>query len=165
MTLLIAVLFGLVMIAADQFTKILVLNTFAKSTDAITVIPGVVSFYHVDNTGAGFSILEGKTLFLVIFTVICIAVVIWIIASRKCPQPIMDWGLCLIVSGGLGNLIDRVFRGGAVVDFIRTDFIDFPVFNVADICITIGAALVIIYFIWDYVREIKHKKVSGNGKD
>ena len=58
----------------------------------------------------------------------------------------------------MGNFIDRIFRNGAVVDFIKTDFISFPIFNVADICITVGAGLLILYFILDMINEQKNKK-------
>ncbi len=76
----------------------------------------------------------------------------------KYRSTLTNWGFCLVISGGVGNLIDRVFYGGQVVDFISTDFMDFPVFNVADICVTVGAALVILYFVIDTVNE-------KNGKD
>ena len=83
------------------------------------------------------------------------------IVTKKFKSPLTDWGFCLILSGGLGNFLDRVFRGGLVVDFIKTDFIDFPIFNVADICVTVGAGFIILYFLLDTIKDYKSKKGSS----
>ena len=74
------------------------------------------------------------------------------------------WGLVLVVSGGIGNLIDRVFRGGKVIDFLDFEFWpDFPVFNVADCSIVIGVGILLLYFVIDTVNDIKMKRAQkGN---
>ena len=68
---------------------------------------------------------------------------------------LLFWAITLVLSGGLGNMIDRIFNNGKVVDFICLEFIDFPVFNIADCAIVIGAGLLILYFIRDLIKERK----------
>lgn len=146
------------MILADQLTKTLVLDTIAVTGDTVPLIKGVLSFYYTENTGAGFSIFTGQTLFLIVFTVIVMALIVFLLIKGTFKHTLTNWGFCLVLSGGIGNLIDRIFNGGAVVDFIKTEFIDFPIFNVADICVTIGASLIILYFVIDLIKETKSKK-------
>lgn len=161
MSIIFPAVVSLVMLVADQVTKAMVVSYFEGNDVSVPVIKGVLSFCFVENNGAGFSILAGNTLFLIVFTALAMALVVYLLVSGKFRSPLSDWGFCLILSGGLGNFIDRVSRGGLVVDFIKTDFMDFPVFNVADICVTIGAALVILYFICDTVKEKKGSKSDG----
>lgn len=158
MTLVIAAVLSVIMVIIDQLTKAAVVAYFGGTAESVTLIPGVLSFCHVENTGAGFSILSGKTVFLILFTAAAMAIILYLLYKRRYKHPLTDWGFCLVLAGGIGNMIDRVFRGGAVVDFIRTDFINFPVFNVADICVTLGAGLIVIYFIIDAAHDSKAKK-------
>ena len=78
---------------------------------------------------------------------------------------LLIWAVSLVVSGGIGNLIDRVFRGGKVVDFLHFEFFpSFPIFNIADIAVVMGAGLLILYFIVDTVKESKkNKEKAQNG--
>jgi len=161
MSIIIAAAVGLLMLVADQVTKAMVVSYFEDTGGTVTVIKGVFSFCFVENDGAGFSILAGNTIFLICFTAIAMVLVVYLLISGKFKHPLTDMGFCLVLSGGLGNFIDRVFRDGLVVDFIKTDFMDFPVFNVADICVTVGAGLLLLYFLLDTVKEYKHKKGSG----
>ena len=160
MTLVIAAVLSGILVIVDQLTKAAVVAYFGSRAFSVTVIPGVLSLCHVENTGAGFSIFSGKTVFLILFTAAAMAFILYLMIKRCYKHPLTDWGFCLVLAGGVGNMIDRVFRGGAVVDFIRTDFINFPVFNVADICVTVGAGLIILYFILDAVREGKKKNAA-----
>lgn len=160
MTLVIAAVLSGILVIVDQLTKAAVVAYFGSRAFSVTVIPGVLSLCHVENTGAGFSIFSGKTVFLILFTAAAMAFILYLMIKRCYKHPLTDWGFCLVLAGGVGNMIDRIFRGGAVVDFIRTDFINFPVFNVADICVTVGAGLIILYFILDAVREGKKKNAA-----
>lgn len=164
MSLIIASVVGVVMLIADQLTKAAVVSSFENTDRVVPVIKGVFSFCFVENNGAGFSMLAGNTLFLIIFTAIAMALVAYLLISRKYKSALTDWGFCLILSGGLGNFIDRVFRNGFVVDFIKTDFMDFPIFNVADICVTVGAGFIVLYFLLETIKEYKAKKGSSNNE-
>ena len=153
---------GILMLAFDFFSKILVLNNLKGTNKIITLIDGVLSLGYRGNDGAGFSILSGHTEFLIIFTILAILAITYLLIKGTYRSVLTNWGFMLIISGGLGNLIDRLFRNGVVVDFIRFDFINFPVFNIADICVTIGAGLVILYFLIEVIKEYKAK---GNKND
>lgn len=158
-TLVVAIVVAVAMLLIDRLTKYAATAFFAAEAygKSVPVINGVVSLCYRTNSGAGFSILEGKLLFLIIFTALAMAFIVYIFCTGKTAHPLTDWGYCLVLSGGIGNLIDRIFYG-EVVDFICLDFINFPVFNVADICVTVGTALVLLYFIIDLVRENNAKK-------
>lgn len=133
-------------IIVDQFTKYLVINNISPS-DIVEVLPGIFEFVYVKNTGAAFNILSGKLGLLSIISVaVGVGVVLYVII-KKPQSKLLRTALLLLVSGALGNAIDRIFRG-FVVDFICLEFIDFPVFNFADILITIGAGLYIIYLLF-----------------
>lgn len=165
MSLIVATIVSVLMIAVDRITKAWAVGAFADRVQRIPVIRGILSFYYVENDGAGFSILSGRTIFLIVFSSLAMLFVLYLIVSRKLKSPVADWGLCLILSGGIGNLIDRISRGGRVIDFIKTDFIDFPIFNVADICVTVGAGLIILYFIIDAVKDARKKRTEKENKN
>lgn len=158
MSLKLASIISAVMLIIDRITKVLAQNTLAISGDNPPIIKGILSLYYTENTGAGFSVLSGRTGFLIAFTIIVMVLIVVMLVKGTFKHMLTDWGFCLVLSGGIGNLIDRVFNDGAVVDFIKTDFIDFPIFNVADICVTIGAVLIILYFVVDLVNDQKNSK-------
>lgn len=134
---------AVLIVILDQISKLLVVQHIGVY-DSIPVIPGLFEFVYVKNTGAAFSIMNHMTWLLGLISVVfCVLVVVYVL--KKKPQS--KWyllSLTLLFGGALGNGIDRIFRG-YVVDFIKTSFIDFPVFNVADIAITTGAVMLIIY--------------------
>lgn len=138
-----------IIIALDQISKYWVVNSIGP-TDSITVIPNMIDFVYVKNTGAAFSFLADKTNGIIFLSCISVAFcvgVIWFMIKKKPQNKLLTISLALMLSGAFGNVIDRLFRG-YVVDFIETIFINFPVFNIADIAITIGAALVIIFVLF-----------------
>ena len=109
----------------------------------VQLIPGVVSVHSLRNSGMAFSMLSGHFWLLTVFTALLIAGILFYLLSRPGEPPLLRAGLWLIAGGGLGNLFDRVTTG-AVIDFIRLDFVDFAIFNLADVCICAGAALVLL---------------------
>lgn len=137
MTFFLYILFTVAVVAADQFTKYLTLANIPLHAD-VPFIPGFLGFTYVQNTGAAFSSFEGQQwLFAAIFVVLTVAIV-W--EYFKSPMPFNKferWCIASIYAGGLGNMIDRI-RLGYVVDMIETQFMRFPVFNVADCFITCG---------------------------
>ena len=128
-------------VAADQAVKYYVVTHLALY-DHAPLIPGIVELFHIQNTGGGFSILEGHTWVLTLLTAVLMAGIGLAMVKKLFPHPLAMWTLTAILGGGLGNLVDRV-RLGYVVDMFNFQFMSYPVFNVADIlvvCGTIGFA-------------------------
>lgn len=133
---------------SDRLSKLWVINN-AELGERFWGIDGFLGFMYVQNEGAAFSIMSGKLGLLSIVSIaFCIgAIVYWVI--KKPTNKLLCTALMLMVSGAAGNAVDRVLYG-YVVDFIATEFISFPVFNIADIAITVGAALIVLYaFLYD----------------
>ena len=130
----------------DRLTQLLAQKALAPGvrTDAL---PGLFRFVLVKNTGAAFNILSGRIGFLSIISLLFVIGVIWYMIVKKPQNRLFCIALMLLFSGAVGNMADRIFRG-FVVDFIKTVFIEFPVFNIADIAITCGAILLIIYLLF-----------------
>lgn len=159
MSAILAVICGLLIIGADQLTKYLVITNMAENQIIQNVIPGILNFNRIPpNTGAAFGIFQGQTWFLITVTCLIMVVCIGMLIRKTFDSKLMFWAICLVLSGGIGNLIDRIFRGGNVIDFLEFAFFEFPVFNVADCAVCIGAGLIVVYFIMDFVNDAKKKK-------
>ncbi len=132
---------------ADQVTKYLTVANIPLYTD-VDFIPGLVNLTYVQNTGAAFSAFRGmQWLFALIFAVFTV-VWIWEYFKKQMPFSAFErWCIAAVYGGGLGNMIDRV-RFGYVVDMIETQFIEFPVFNVADCFITCGCIAMMVSLIF-----------------
>lgn len=160
----ISVLIIIGLIILDQLTKYLVV-AYVAPVGAVPFIPHVVELRYVLNEGAAFSMFSGKQELLIIFTSIALLGLLYYVLFRK-PTGKMEYiALLLIVSGGIGNLIDRIFNGaqlfkGGVVDFFNLLFMDFAVFNVADCFVVVGVALWSIYLIFSELKERKTKKIQ-----
>ena len=136
-------LFALFIVAADQFTKFLTVANIALGEE-LPFLPGLLQLTYVQNTGAAFSSFEGQQwLFALIFAVFT-GLILWEYYKKPMGFSKFErWCIAAIYGGGLGNMIDRV-RMGYVVDMIETTFMEFPVFNVADCCITCGCILMLV---------------------
>lgn len=145
-------------IAFDQITKYLA-EAQLTGGKIVTFIPGVVQFRYARNTGMAFSLFSGARWFFVALTVVVCAGVLWYMFKDKCHSLWMYWSLGVVVSGGLGNLIDRV-RFGYVVDFIEPTFMNFAVFNIADSAVTLGAISLVIYLVCDLFKSKKEEKAD-----
>lgn len=137
---------SIIITVADQLIKYAVLNNIS-STDIITVIPEALQLVFVKNTGAAFSLLSGKTYVLSVVSIAVCVFLVWYLIKKRPQSKLFLVSTGLILGGALGNLIDRVFRN-YVVDYIELCFVRFPVFNLADIAITVGAVLLMIYVIF-----------------
>ena len=150
-------LFALAAAGVDQVTKLLVVRDIPLHGD-VPLLPGVLGLTHVHNDGAAFSSLRGmQGLFILIFLVFTGAVV-YEYFRKRLPFTRFD-RVCIaaVYGGGLGNLIDRV-RLGYVVDMLQTQFMDFPVFNIADCFITCGCAVLMVSLLLvhkDFWKESK----------
>ncbi|MDE7209713.1 MAG: signal peptidase II [Clostridia bacterium] len=153
------------LLASDLISKDIVMNRLGlNSYQSYTLIDGVFAIYPCFNDGASFSAFSGKTGFLIALTVILtiILAVIIILNALKCPKTswLFRWSMLLLISGGLGNLVDRVFCDGVVRDFIQYLFLDgifqklfktsFGVGNVADIYLVLGVFMICAYIVFDY---------------
>lgn len=143
-------LFGLLAViiaAADQITKIMIQKSFVTG-QSVEVIKGVLNFTYVKNEGAAFGIMQGAKVAFIIVTVAVFAAAFIYFKKYRPESPLFLTATAFVLSGAVGNLIDRVVLG-YVRDFIDVAFINFPVFNIADSMICIGAVLIVIYAFFD----------------
>ncbi len=148
------------LVGIDQLTKWLV-ATYIKPQQSVNLISiggkEWLNLTYQENTGAAFSILRDKQLFLIILTSIIILGVIILILTKRIKKTAYIWSFSLIIAGGVGNLIDRIVHN-YVIDFIDFRIIKFAVFNFADICAVVGTALLIIFYIIEEIKNSKAKK-------
>ena len=142
MTYLIYVFVVVSLVGIDHYTKFLVTNLIDLNS-SIKVIDGFFSLTYVQNYGAGFSIMQNETLFFYILTPICLVIFVYLLLKAK--DKLNKIALLLMISGTIGNFVDRIVNI-YVVDFLDFNIFgwDFPIFNFADICLTIGVFLYII---------------------
>ena len=147
MQYILMVLMGLGIVAADQLSKLWILGNIPLHAQ-LPAIPGLFHLTYVQNTGAAFSSFQGQQwLFMVVFAVLTVGV-IWEFKTRKMGfSTIERWCIAAIYAGGLGNMIDRV-RLSFVVDMIEVEFMNFPVFNVADCFITCGCIAMLVSLVF-----------------
>ena len=138
-------------VTVDQATKAAAVEVLDNGP--LTLVPGLINLVHVENTGAAFSIGEGSNLLFIVIAIAFIAVASFFVWNEDdLPLPI-TCTVGFVAGGGLGNLIDRIMNG-SVTDFISLAFIDFPVFNVADMFVTCGIVLtVVMYWRWESRQE------------
>lgn len=141
-------------VGLDRISKVIARRALS-TRGAKNALPGLLSWAYTENTGAAFSMLRGGGIFLILLTLLLVAALLAYLLRHPENDTAERAGLWLIISGGIGNLWDRLFYGG-VVDFIRLDFIRFPIFNIADICVCCGAAMVILSLFTAELRRKKH---------
>ncbi len=156
MSIIFCIVFCLLLIGTDQLTKYLVVE-YLKPIEYVDVIDNVLRLRYVENTGAVFGSFATHTIVLTIVSIILIGFVIGFLIKNKNQSKFINVCLLLMVSGGIGNVIDRI-RLKYVVDFIEPLFVDFAVFNFADCLITVGAFALMIYLIIDLVKDFKKQK-------
>lgn len=144
-------------VVIDYIIKILVINNL-KPISSLEIIPGLFSLNYVENKGAAFGMLANARWIFIVFTIAVIIFFIIFLFWKKPTSKLLNVAFILIIGGGIGNLIDRIFYG-YVVDYLSISFFP-PVCNFADYCVTIGAFLLVIYlmFITDYTKKNKELK-------
>lgn len=143
---------GIVIILLDQITKIILIDKY------ITVIPKFLKFTYTMNKGAAFG-LGTPVIVLIINILIVIGVFIFVYKYRNKISNYIP--ITMILAGGIGNLIDRIFRG-FVVDFIDVNLFNFPNFNIADISICLGS-IILIFVLWKDDKSNKENKKKPHG--
>mgnify|MGYP000501273004 FL=1 len=141
MLLGIAIVIILILTICDQLLKSWVAFSIVLGGSK-QLIPGIIELTNLRNSGAAWSIFEGQQTFFTIITIVAIIVIGYFIWQYRKNIPMLI-GLSLIMAGTIGNFIDRL-RQGYVVDMFETTFINFPIFNIADMCLTIGVIWLII---------------------
>ena len=146
------------LIFADQLTKYIIVKTMQVG-DSISVVGDILEITSHRNHGAAWGMLQNQMWLFFIVTLVVLAMIIYFYIKEASYKVLMQLGLTLVFAGAIGNFIDRLFRG-SVVDFIDTKIInyDFPIFNVADACLTIGVIVLIIEILFNQ----KEEKQSGS---
>lgn len=146
------ILLTTILVALDQFTKYLTVQNI-ELYEVKNIIPKFLSFTYVKNSGAAWSILEGQMLFFYIITSVVIVVIVYYLFTEGREDKIFGIILSIILSGTIGNFIDRLMNK-YVIDMIRVEFIDFPIFNLADSFLVVGIFSLMIYTIY-LERQLK----------
>ena len=152
----IALATALVLIVLDQLIKIIV-DANMMVSQSIPVIQDVLHFTYVQNEGAAFGIFQGQRWILVGVTSVVILGGIYLLAAKRLKSNFLIWSVALVIAGGVGNLIDRIFRH-FVIDYIEVRLINFAVFNFADCCVVIGTIMIVCYLLFSELWEKKKIK-------
>lgn len=147
-------------VVADQAVKFLVVNTMSPG-ESEPLLPPLLQLTRVHNYGAAWSSFSGARWLLIALTAAGMCAIAWLLV-KIVRHPLGQWSLAIILGGGIGNLIDRV-RLGYVVDMLDTMFMDFPVFNVADVFVVCGTVCALIYYLAFYSKS--DEKNWGNKVD
>lgn len=156
----------IILTAADQLIKLAVVKNISLYEIHEIIKIGshkIFSLTHVKNNGAAWSIMAGKSWFLIGIPIIIILIGLFYLYKKRHDSKFLIISLSVLISGGIGNLIDRI-RFHEVIDYIKFEPIDFPIFNFADICVVVGGVLFCIYFI--IIDEInKTRKLTAEQRN
>jgi signal peptidase II len=152
-TYVIAALFVIIGVSLDQWSKYLAVSRL-KDQSPFILIDRVFQLCYLENRGAAFGIFQNRISIFLVFTVVILLAGIWIYCKLPAERKYLPLRFCIvcIIAGALGNMIDRI-RLGYVVDFFYFNLIDFPIFNVADIYVTVATFLLIIFTFFYYKEE------------
>ena len=151
-------IFAVIAILIDRGVKLWIVSTLEVG-QALEFIPGILRINHVENTGAAFSILSNMRWPLVVVSSVAVIVLIFVILLYRDGE-LGRLGASFILGGAVGNLIDRV-AAGKVVDMFEPEFINFAVFNVADIFVTVGCMIFIVHLIYLMVKQRGQKEADA----
>lgn len=147
-----------VLVSLDQLIKYFAVQ-FLEPIGSFPVFDRILQFSYVENTGAAFGSFSKYTALLSVFTGIALFCgLVYLLLGKRREKVVYISGV-LILSGGLGNLIDRVCRG-FVVDYIEPLFVNFAVFNFADILVCVGAGILIIWLIYDMIKDVRRNRAA-----
>ncbi|MCO4096428.1 signal peptidase II [Macrococcoides canis] len=152
-------LLSIVLILVDQLTKYMIVKSM-EIGESISIIGDILKITSHRNYGAAWGMLQNQMMFFYIITVIVLIALCYFYYKEAADNLLMQSGLMLIFAGAIGNFIDRLFRGN-VVDFIDTKIInyDFPIFNVADSCLTIGVFILLYELLFNQKEEKQHGNI------
>ncbi len=148
------------LVLIDQILKLLVIK-YLEPIGSFPLIDGFIRLNYAENTGAAFGSFSDHTWVLSLFTAVVIIAALVYLLGGKLKLGVSYVCISLIVAGGTGNLIDRIFNG-YVVDYIEPLFIDFAIFNFADILVTCSALVLMVWLIYEIYRDSKKEKEQKN---
>lgn len=160
MMYMIGALAAAAILALDQWVKHWITVNLPLG-ESMPLLPGFMQLRTVHNYGAAWSSFSGMRWLLVGVTSVIVLAVAYVLVRRIVRHPLGVVACFLILSGGLGNIIDRV-RLGYVVDMFDFQFMNYPVFNVADIAVVCGAVLAAVYYLWFYEKYDKKDRQDGD---
>lgn len=160
---MLATLVIILLVILDQVVKFLV-KTYIPLGGQVPFIPYVLGLTHIHNEGAAFSMLSGARWFFVVLTAVFVVFAMWLLLTNKFPHPMGKWSLVLVIGGAIGNLIDRAIYG-YVVDMFETLFMNFAIFNVADIFVVVGGIAFCIYYAFLHDKAVSRLKEGENHDD
>jgi len=143
-------------IGLDQLTKLLAVK-YLEPVSTVPIIKDVLHLTYVTNDGMAFGMLDDQRWIFMSVSVIMIAVLGYLLYSGKLENKLYKISVAMIISGGIGNMIDRIVLG-EVIDFVDFRIINFAVFNFADSVVCVGAGLLVLALVLDIAREAKKKK-------
>ena len=162
-TRIISLVIVIALLGIDQLIKYYV-DLYLKCNEPLVVMKNILQFNYLENDGAMMGFMSGKTGIMTVLAVICVIVMLVVIFSGMIKDRIDYWCVLFMISGGLGNIIDRVFRG-YVIDYIEVLFVDFYIFNFADCLITVASFALIIYQLYLIYKDSKDKKLQVKNSD
>lgn len=157
----IALLMSAVLVGIDQILKVLAIE-YLKPVGSYPIIADIFHLTYVENRGAAFGMMAGQKWLLVWATALVLLVAIIVVMAGKIKNTTVLFAVATIIGGGVGNLIDRIYRG-YVVDYVHLKVINFAVFNFADICVTVGTILLLLSLLF-YEFGRKKRETAGEAK-
>ncbi len=157
---MIYVVIGLAILVLDILTKIWAKAELSKIA-TFPVIQNVFHLTYVENRGAAFGVLQNGRWFFILVALVAAVVVLYVVFKYKNKPAVLNLGITFLAAGALGNTADRILRG-FVVDLFDFRLINFPVFNVADIFVCLGAGLLAIFFVFMDGKNVKKGELTEN---
>lgn len=155
-------IFIALLVSADQIIKIWAIENLKNAQSMPFLKIGdteILNLTYLENSGAVFGSFSGMKFMLIGVTAVMIIICSFMMIKNVKKSKFFTWSLALIISGGIGNMIDRIFRDGRVVDYFDVQLFDFAVFNFADCCVVIGVILLMIYVL--FLEGRKEKAMVG----
>lgn len=150
-----------ILIGADQALKYWTVTHLALG-ESTELLPGVLQLTRLHNYGAAWSSLSGKTVVLLIVTTALLIAVAWLLVKKIVRHRLGVAAGLFILGGGLGNMIDRVWHGYVVDMLDVSPLFEYPVFNLADCFVVVGAVLGAVYYLWFYDKYDKKERTHGH---
>lgn len=161
---MLAAIIVILTVALDQLSKTLVVSTMEFHGDSIEVLGKLLVFYRTENDGAAFGMLSNARWVFIVFSLLAIAAGVFYLIKYNRRHVLLTISVSMLLGGGIGNMIDRLFRAGiecerAVVDFLHSSLMPWFYFNLADAFITVGAVLLCVYML--FIEPKVEKKLAA----